>query len=102
LPHRGNGVRTGRGNHNVHAEPHYLGSQGKQPFQLAIGEAILDDDILANAVPTLRRPFLEGFDAIMVLLTRRDREAAYPVDRRCRSLRARIAAALPTRHQQSW
>jgi hypothetical protein len=48
--HGRNRVRFGPGDDNVHAEPDQVRSKRGQPFQVAVGEAVLDGNVLANAV----------------------------------------------------
>src|SRR6266581_4175822 len=43
----------------VHAEPDQFRGKRGQPFHLAVGEAVLDDDILANAVAEAPQALLE-------------------------------------------
>ena len=60
-----------------------------QPFQLPIGIAILDYDILTNAIAETPQASLKRSAEMNLLLGGRDREIPYPVDSRCWLLRAR-------------
>ncbi len=78
-----------RGNDDVHTEPDQVCGKRGQPFQLAVGEAVLDDDILANAVAEAPQALLERLHEMERSLPRRDREVTHPVDPSCRLLRTR-------------
>src|SRR5258706_320859 len=60
-----------------------------RPFHLAVSEAVLDDDILANAVAQAPQAFFERFNEMERLLPGTDREPAHPVGPSCRLLRPR-------------
>ena len=77
------------GNDNIHAKPDKVCRKGGQPFHLGIREAVLDDDILANAVAKVPHTFFERINGIERLLPGRDRLESDPVDPSCRLLRPR-------------
>ena len=56
---------------------------------VAVGKAVLDDDILANAVAEAPQAIFERLHEMERSLPRRDREVTHPVDPPCRLLRAR-------------
>ena len=74
---------------DVHAEPDQVCGKRRQPFHLAVGEAVLDDDILANAVAEAPQALFERFNEMERLLPGRDRQVSDPVDPPCRLLRTR-------------
>jgi len=49
-------------------------------LHLTVGEAVLDDDILANAVTKTSQALIESFNYIKLRLLGPTREVAYPVD----------------------
>src|SRR3954447_17080017 len=55
-------------------------ARAAQPFHLAVGEAVLDEDILTNAVSEAPQALLECFAEMDLLLVRAEREVAHPVD----------------------
>src|SRR6266516_7185206 len=57
-------------------------------FDLGVGEAVLDDDILANTIAEAPQAFFERFSGIERLLPGPDREVSRPVDSSSRLLRA--------------
>jgi hypothetical protein len=77
------------GDDDVHTEPDQVCRKRGRPFDLGVGEAVLDDDILANAVAEAPQAFFERFNAIERMLQERDREVPHPVDPPCRLLRTR-------------
>jgi hypothetical protein len=87
--HGRNRVWIGSGNDDVHAEPDQVCGKRGQPFHLAVGEAVLNDDILANPVTQAPQALFKRFDEMELLLPRGDREVAHPVDSPCRLLRTR-------------
>ena len=67
-------------NDDVDTEPDQVRGKGGQPFHLAVGEAVLDEDILTNAVSEAPQALLECFAEMDLLLVRAEREVAHPVD----------------------
>src|SRR6185437_12589980 len=56
------------GNYDVHAESDQVCGEGRQRFELAVGEAVLNDDILADAVAKAPQAVLERFNEMKRLL----------------------------------
>src|SRR5438105_15724840 len=77
------------GNDDVHAEPDQVCSKRWQPFQLPIGIAILDHDILTNAIAETPETSLKRSAEMKLLLSGRDRERSHPVDWACGRLTVR-------------
>src|SRR5258708_28725227 len=73
---------------DVHAERDEVCGKREQPFHLTVCKAVLDDDILANAVAQAPQALLERLHEMERSLPRRDREVAHPVDPSRRVLRA--------------
>jgi hypothetical protein len=70
-------------------------------LHLTVGEAVLDDDILANAVTETSQALIESFNEIKLRLPGPTREVAHPVDPACRLLRARPPATSPPRRLEA-
>jgi hypothetical protein len=87
--HGRNRIWIGPSDDNVHAEPDQVCSKRGPPFHLAVGEAVLDDDILADAVAEAPQALFERFSEMERLLPGSDREGPHPVDSPCRLLRVR-------------
>src|SRR5262249_1892103 len=82
-------ARIASGGHNdVHTEPDQLRRKPGQPSQIAVCEAILDDNILADVVAEAPQASLEHFSKADRSLAERDHEVSHPVDPPCRLLRA--------------
>jgi hypothetical protein len=76
------------GDDDVHTEPDQVCGKRGQPFPLGVGEAVLDDDILANAVAEAPQAFFDVND-IERVLPEPDREEPHPIGPPCRLLRTR-------------
>ena len=74
--HGRNRDRIASGNDDVHAEPDQVCGKRGQPFHLAVGEAVLDDDILANAVAEAPQALFERLNEME--RCSRDAIARYP------------------------
>src|SRR5262249_32301732 len=95
--HGRNRVLMGPGDDDVHAEPDQLCSKRWQPFQLAVGEAVVDDDILTNAVAEAPQALLERLAVVASFSPPPAPEVTHPVDPPCRLLRAH--GQRPRRHR---
>ena len=82
-------LRAGQGPDVIYTEPDQICRKGRHPIHLAVGEAVLNDDILANAVAEAPQALFERLDEMELLLPRRDREVTHPVDPSGRLLRPR-------------
>ena len=86
-------------NDNVHSEPDQVCSKHGHPFHLAVGKAILDDNILANALAEAPQALFKCFAEMVHLLLRRGHEESHPVNSPCRIVaHSRQAAKLLPRH----
>jgi hypothetical protein len=75
---------------DVHAEPDQVRCKRRQPVHLAVGEAVLDGDVLANAVAQASQAAFERFDESEKSLTGSNPQVTNPVDPPpCRLLRVR-------------
>ena len=59
-----------------------------QPFHLAVCEAVLDDDILADAVAEAPQTLFKRFNKAERSRPERDREEPHPIDPPCQLLRS--------------
>ena len=73
----------------VHPEPNQVCCKRGYLLHLAIGEAVLDDDILADVITETSQAVLESSNEMKLRLPRPTREVAHPIDLPCRLLRAR-------------
>ena len=87
--HGRNRTRIDPGDDNVHGEPDQVRSKRGQPFQLSVSGAVLDDDILANAVAEAPQALFDRIDEMERLLSGSDRQVSDPVDSPCWLLRVR-------------
>src|SRR2546425_296641 len=78
--HGRNRNRIEPGDDDVHAEPDQFCSKRRQSFHLAVGEAVFNDDTLANAVAEAPQALFERLDGTELLLPGGDPEVPHPVD----------------------
>ena len=73
-------LRMVPGHDDVHVQPNHVGCKRGQSLHLAVGKAVLDDDILANAITEISQALIEGIDEMKLRLPGPSRKIANPIN----------------------